>query len=188
MPTYGGIVIKLVQRDLNGISFRCYASSGTGYTVKSSTTGYLTVTSRGIINDRFHINNGFKLIFHSGGPLIINVEKTDLYLDHQNTFLNQNVTLSWKPILDHQCDDFEVISRATCGQTNQIQILKSWQANNQTVDIPLNDLSIHSENAEDSTLADILIEALNEGGSVCNKTDATIQIQNSGNKVKLIVL
>ena len=47
MPIYGGIVIKLVQRDLNGIYFRCYASRGTGYTVTSSTTGYLTVTSRG---------------------------------------------------------------------------------------------------------------------------------------------
>ena len=106
------------------------------------------------------------------------MDNTDLYLDHQNTFLNQNVTLSWKPILNHQCDDFKVISRATCGQTNQIQ--NRWPVNmSQSVDIPLNDLSIQGAE-DDLKLADILIEALNEGGSVCNKTDATIQIQNSG--------
>ena len=46
-PIYGGISIKVIQKDLNGMSFRCYTSTGDGYTVEASLTTYLTVISRG---------------------------------------------------------------------------------------------------------------------------------------------
>ena len=46
-PTYGGIIIKVVQRYLDGVSFRCYTYIGTGYMVEASSTGYLTVIPRG---------------------------------------------------------------------------------------------------------------------------------------------
>ena len=48
MPIYRGLVIKLVQRNLNGISFRCYTSVGAiGDTVEKSSIGYLTVATIG---------------------------------------------------------------------------------------------------------------------------------------------
>ena len=51
-PIYRGLVIKLVQRNLNGISFRCYTSIGAiGYIVEESSIGYLTVATIGKINN-----------------------------------------------------------------------------------------------------------------------------------------
>ena len=47
IPAYTGIFIDIVQRNLHGTSFRCYTSTGSGYMVQGSSTGYLTVTLRG---------------------------------------------------------------------------------------------------------------------------------------------
>ena len=48
-PIYRGLVIKFVQRSLNGISFRCYytPTRAIGYIVKESSVGYITVTRKG---------------------------------------------------------------------------------------------------------------------------------------------
>lgn len=47
-PIYRGLVIKLIQRNLNGVSFRCFTPTGAiGYIVEESSIGYLTVVARG---------------------------------------------------------------------------------------------------------------------------------------------
>ena len=111
-----------------------------------------------------------------GGPRSFIVNNKDLYVDHQNMLFNQGVTLSWKPV--NGCNDYKIISRTRCGRKNLIHIEREWNNITQLSRYISSDcLSI----GEDNKRADFRIEAITDDGIVCNKTEATLQVKDSGN-------
>ena len=114
-----------------------------------------------------------------GGSVSFDMDNSDLYIDHQGTFFNRNVTLSWKPVNDPQCNDFEIVSRTNCGQTSPIESM--WHTNQRSVNLSSNSL----RSRDNQERADFLIKAT-QNDLVCNTTKVTIQIQNSGKPLAVI--
>ena len=107
------------------------------------------------------------------------LDSNDLYIDHQITNFDINATyLSWKPVTNPQCNNFEVVSRKRCGSISPVQ--NTWHSNKLSIGIPATSLSVNGSEGDDKR-ADILIKALNDPNDfVCNQTKATMQVQNLG--------
>ena len=113
----------------------------------------------------------------TGGSVNFDDDNSDLYIDHQSTFFDGNITLSWKPVSDPRCNDYEVISQTRCEQTSPIESM--WHLRQLSVDIPAKYLSINGI-GDYQERANIFIKAINQNGFVCNETEATMQVEDSG--------
>ena len=78
-----------------------------------------------------------------------------------------------------QCNDYQVVSRTSCGQNStEVNMWSSSDSQNE-VNISANAVIINGTGGS-ITRADFLIKLIDGAEFVCNQTKSTIQLQTSG--------